>query len=201
MSLDFFIEFNEMIDKIRHTNDIRALVLSGKGRHFSSGADLPALLKEINSKSQVDQKGKIIIEPDFLSENYKAFLMLENLNIPVIAAIRGVCLGSALELALFSHFRFSGEDGVFGLPETSFNLIPGLGGITKVSSLAGKANAIELVLKGKTFTAFEALKLNLIDRMLPKREVLQQSFDFARSISGDYHKEKRKLYLRNYFTS
>jgi len=201
MTLDFFLEFNEMIATIGKSNEIRALVISGKGRHFSSGADLSALLKEIHLKSKVGLNGEITLEPGFLTENYNAFLALDQLNIPVIAAIRGVCLGSALELALFSHFRFSSEEAVFGLPETSFNLIPGLGGITKVASLSGKANTIELVLKGKTFTAFDALKLNLIDRILPKKEFLHQSFSFAGSIAGDYHKEKRKLYLRNYFTA
>lgn len=201
MSLEFFLEFNDIIEKISRTGSIRALVISGKGRHFSSGADLPVLLQEIHSRSVVDPQGKIFSAPDFLSANDKAFLTLDQLRIPVISAIRGVCLGSALELALFSHFRFSGEDAVFGLPEASFNLIPGLGGVSKVASLAGKANAIELVLKGKTFTASDAYRLNLIDRIIPKREVLQRSMDFASSISSDYFKEKKKLYLRNYFNS
>ncbi len=199
MSLEFFLEFNDIIEKISRTGSIRALVISGKGRHYSSGADLPLLLQEIHSRSEVDQQGKIISAPDFLAENDNAFMTLDQLRIPVISAIRGVCLGSALELALFCHFRFCGEDAVFGLPEASFNLIPGLGGVSKVASLAGKANAIELVLRGKTFTAVDAYRLNLIDRILPKREVLQRSMEFASSISSDYFKEKKKLYLRNYF--
>ncbi len=201
MSADFFLELNHLIEEIRLSEDIRALVISGKGRHFSSGVDLPTLLQEITTTSRIDQHGKVTLMPDFLTENSTSMLLLGQLPIPVISAIRGVCLGSAMELALSSHFRFSGEDAVFGLPEASFNLIPGLGGTRQVASLSGNANAIELVLKGKTFTASDALRLNLIDRILPKKDLLQTSLDFARSISGDYFREKKKLYLRNYFSS
>ena len=199
MTLDFFRELDEVIGFITGNPEIHALVISGKGRHYSSGAELTSLLNEIREKSTTGPKENLLEIPEFLATNYRSFLRIEELEIPVISAIRGVCLGSALELALFSHFRFCGEDAVFGLPEASFNLIPGLGGIYKLASLAGKAKALEFVLKGKTFTAEEALRLKLADKILPRREVVQQSLDFAKNIAPEYRKEKRPLYLKNYF--
>jgi len=201
MSLDFFKELDDVVDFITRTPEIRALVINGKGRHYSSGAELSSLLNEIRIKSTTDHQENLMEAPLFLATNYRTFLGLEKMEIPVVSAIRGVCLGSALELALFSHFRFCGEDAVFGLPESSFNLMPGLGGISKLASLAGKAKTIELVLKGKTFTAEDAIRLNIVDRILPRREVVQRSLVFAKTLIADYRVGKKTLYLKNYFSS
>jgi len=108
MTLEFFREFASLIEFMRDQQEFKALIISGHGRHFSAGADVPVLLKEILEKTETDKDGRLAGVPEFLSNNYKSLLMLESLNIPVISAIRGVCLGSALELALFSHFRLCG---------------------------------------------------------------------------------------------
>jgi enoyl-CoA hydratase/carnithine racemase len=136
-----------------------------------------------------------------LSEkNYRSFLFFEETEIPVIAAIRGVCIGSAFELALFSHFRFCGEDAVFGLPETTFNIMPGLGGIRKTAALCGQAKAIELVLRGNTFSAEEAKLNHLVDYIVPRRTVVDFSVAFARKIRKNYKKQKASLYLQQIST-
>lgn len=199
MTMEFFREFKEVVDLIGNDNAFKALVISGNGRHFSSGADLPSLLKEIQSGS-VQTDGVSMDVPAFLTDNYQAFLRLEHLNIPVITAIRGVCLGSAMELTLFSHFRFCGEDAVFGLPETSFNLVPGLGGIKKLSDLIGRSRTLELVLKARTFSAEEALAMKVIHKVLPKREVVETAIGFAQSLSSGFYREKSPLYLKQYFS-
>jgi enoyl-CoA hydratase/carnithine racemase len=128
--------------------------------------------------------------------NSRSFLFFEETEIPVIAAIRGVCIGSAFELALFSHFRFCGEDAVLGLPETTFNLMPGLGGIRKMAALCGQAKAIELVLKGNTFGAEQAQQYHLVDRIIPRRKVVEFSVAFARKVMKNYKKQKAPLYLQ-----
>jgi enoyl-CoA hydratase/carnithine racemase len=198
MTLEFFREFGEAVDLIGNNPGFRALVISGHGRHFSSGAGLPALLEEIRSGSVV-ANGVVTGVPAVLTANYETFLKLERFEIPVISAIRGVCLGSALELTLFSHFRFCGEDAVFGLPETSFNLVPGLGGIVKMSALIGRSRALELVLKANTFSAAEALEMKFVQKILPKREVVRSAIKFAQSVTTDFHKEKAALYIKKYF--
>lgn len=199
MTFAFFAELNHLIQNIEESKDIKGLVISGNGRHFSSGTDLAAILDVVDKRTIKDASGRPVIIPDFLLKNYFSMRILEQLSFPVIAAIRGACLGSAMELTLFSHFRFCSEDAVFGLPESTFNLIPGLGGISNIYHLSGKARAMELILKGNTFPATEALKFKLVDRILPKKELFHQSFLFAKSISSGYRKEKRKLYLKNFF--
>jgi enoyl-CoA hydratase len=133
---------------------------------------------------------------EFINRNYEAFLFFKKTEIPVISAIRGVCLGSAFELALLSHFRFCGEDAVLGLPETTFNLLPGVGGISGMVELVDKAVAMELILSGITFPAEDALKLKLVDRIIPKREVVLHAFDFAKAVMNNYHKGKKDLLLQ-----
>jgi len=200
MNMDFFKEFAAVLEFIRFNQEFRALIISGHGRHYSSGADVPVLLKEILEKAETDKKGRLISVPDFLSNNYKSFLMLESFSIPVVSAIRGVCLGSALELALFSHFRLCGEEAVFGLPEASFNLVPGLGGIYKLCCISGQALALERVLKGSTFTAEDAMKYRIVDKVVPKKALMPTTYDFTRQVMQDFRVEKRGLYVKKYLS-
>jgi enoyl-CoA hydratase len=195
MTTEFFSEFNELVDELRTMNGLEAIVISSKGRHFSSGADLEELLEQVVKSGEgipeLTGNRKTIFE-----KNYRSFLFFEETEIPVIAAIRGVCIGSAFELALFSHFRFCGEDAVFGLPETTFNLIPGLGGIRKIDAICGRAKAIELALKGNTFGAEEAAQLHLVDKIVPRRKVVEFSLAFAHKVMKNYKKQKAQLYIQ-----
>ena len=200
MTLEFFREFSIALEFIKKHDEFKALVICGHGRHFSSGADLTSLLNEVLLRSKTDKKGRLHGIPAFLSENYKSLLGLERLPIPVIAAIRGVCLGSALELALFSHFRICSEDAVFGLPEASFNLVPGLGGIFKLACITGEANALSLVLRGSTFRAEDALKYKIVDKIEPRKELMTKAFDFAKEVIQDFRMEKRRLYIKKYLS-
>ena len=196
MNLLFFRELSDLVEEIKGMTTLKALVISGTGRHFSSGAQLDELLSLVGNGESGGPGINNHKLQNFLDRNYKTFLFFENLEIPVISAIRGVCLGSALELALFSHFRFCGEDAVFGLPETTYHLIPGIGGLSRISALAGRAKALELVLRGNTFPAEKALQYHIVDKILPKRMVVQFAVSFARSIMPNYRKGKSILYLK-----
>lgn len=196
MTMAFFQDMALIRKEILHHKELKAIIITGRGRHFSSGAVIDELLSGIGQQASVKDQ----LNPDaampFLLENYHSVSFLEDLPIPVISAIRGVCLGSALELALLSHFRFCGNDAVFGLPETTFNLIPGIGGIQRFSTLTGKAKALEYILTGKTFDAETALKLGIVDAIRPKKEVMDFSMAFARWLPGNYQKSLRKMYVK-----
>jgi enoyl-CoA hydratase/carnithine racemase len=196
MTVEFFLELGQLVEEIKKLNNLKAIVISGRGRHFSSGAQLDELLNLVNEGNSVDHGQSETVLPDFLKKNFETFLFFEKVNIPVISAIRGACLGSALEFALFTHFRFCGEDAVFGLPETTFNLLPGIGGISRVAMLSGKSRTLELVLRGNIFSAEEALKLNIVDKILPRKKVVDSAIAFARSIMTDYRKGKEKLFIQ-----
>jgi enoyl-CoA hydratase/carnithine racemase len=195
MTVEFFLELGQLVEKMKQLHGLKAIVISGQGRHFSSGAQLDELLNLVNGAHSGDKGERSTILPDFLKRNFESFLFFEKINIPVISAIRGACLGSALEFALFTHYRFCGEDAVFGLPETTFNLLPGIGGISRVALLSGKSRALELVLRGNIFPAEEALKLKIVDKILPKKQVVESAIAFAGSIMNDYRKGKEKLFI------
>ena len=196
MTAEFFSEFNELVEELRVMKGLKAIVISSRGRHFSSGANVEELLDQAvisgeRDHPEINNKWNTISE-----KNSRSFLFFEETEIPVIAAIRGVCIGCAFEFVLYSHFRFCGEDAVLGLPETTFNLIPGLGGIRKISALCGQAKAIELLLKGNTFGAEEALLNHLVDKIVPRRKVVEFSMAFARKVMKNYKKQKASLYLQ-----
>jgi enoyl-CoA hydratase len=182
---------NEVIPR----SDITGIVIYGKGRHFSSGADLDDLISAIKEREETASDGN---RSSILTDNLRSFTFFEDLDIPVVAAIRGVCLGSALELALFCHCRICGDGSVLGLPESTFGLIPGCGGIIKMATLAGLPRAMELVLSGSSFSSEEALRWKIVDKIAPKNDVVSVAINFIRSIPPGYNRSRMKGHIHNY---
>ncbi|MCB2208087.1 MAG: enoyl-CoA hydratase/isomerase family protein [Bacteroidetes bacterium] len=185
MDSAFFEEFGVVVNEIIPASAAIALIISGTERHFSSGAELEDLFRIIKQEKS-----------DVLISNFEMFHAVDQLKIPVIAAIKGVCIGSGLELALHCHFRLCSEDAILGLPESSFGLIPGLGGISKLMEFSGKAKAIELVLKGSHFNATDALKWQIVDEVYPKKIVVEKAAQLAKLCVGDYRKYNKRDYLK-----
>ena len=158
------------------TNEsLRGLIIHGKGRHFSAGADKDNILS-VQGEEDIRNnlaKGKEILD------------YLWDLPIPTVAAIKGVCLGGGLEVALSCHIRVCSEKSVFSFPETGLGIIPGLQGTVKLPGLVGLANAIEMLLTCKTLNAQEALDLKLVDYVVPKTEVFDFSLNFLKNLTRD----------------
>lgn len=199
MSFRFFEEFKEWIGDTETFDGLKAVIIRGAGRHFSSGSDLDSLLSEIERvhgiETGADAKCSV---PPFFSENYRSFLALEQLKIPVIAAISGVCIGSGFEMTLFCDYRICSSDAVLGLPESTFGLMPGLGGIQRFARLAGKSRAMEYILRGSTFPAADALEMGLVDRVVPRSELLRACHDLISHLPRTYDRSLRELSLCNY---
>ncbi len=183
MDTHFYNDFKNLISNILTNSDVQAILLYNKGRHFSSGADLDDLLKQINKQKKYTND-KI---PDFLKENVDSFYSLKKMNIPVIAAIRGVCIGAGLELALFANVRICEEGSYLSLPESMFNLIPGIGGIQNFFLHAHKAKTIEYVLSGDSLSPEEAKSMKLIDHIVPKKTSVVFAEKFALTIKDSYN--------------
>ncbi len=184
MTMEFFRELQALMREIALLKPLKAIIISGSGRHFSSGADIDELLVSADHQTML--------------ENYRALVLLEQLTIPVISAVRGVCLGSAFELALFSDFRICAADAVLGLPESTFNLMPGLGGIQRAAALTGKAAAIGIILRGDTFPAEDALRMGLVDAVVPKRNLQMISMAFATALPVNFVKADRVICLHKF---
>jgi enoyl-CoA hydratase len=201
MDMVFFDELLDIVTQVLPSIEAKAIVIYGEGRHFSSGADLPDLISNLKRNSTFDRDNSINTYPDFLAANVRAFQYFDRLSIPVVAAIRGVCLGSALELAMFCHIRLCAKGAVLGFPESTFGILPGCGGVQKVIRLSGKAKAMELLLKGNSFPAEEALEWNIVDGLLSRKDVIEKAIAFAKEIAPGYKrlygKEDIKKLLKN----
>jgi len=195
MTLAFFDDLYDFTQKIKKLKNLKGIIVTGMGRHFSSGADLKELTQSINNELSRGNKTKIDNTPEFMKRNLDCFKSFEDLSIPVVAAIKGVCIGSACELALFCHFRLCATNGVVGLPESTFGLIPGLGGIQKVRELTGKGKAMELIFRGNTLNAQEALKTGIIDRIFTKDQLMSFAEELIGIATINYRRYNKKDYL------
>ena len=112
------------------------------------------------------------------------FLKIQRSSKPVIAAINGVCLGGGLELAMSCHLRITGDRARFGQPEINLGIIPGWGGTQRLPRLIGRAKALEWILTGDVFMAQEALRLGLVNQVVPQDQILKVAKDLARKIAS-----------------
>src|SRR5262249_56153349 len=111
---------------------------------------------------------------------------------PIIAAIRGFALGGGLELALACDIRIAGEDSQLGLTEVNLAIIPGGGGTQRLPRLVGRGKALEMILTGARIDAREALRIGLVERVVPATEVLSSAQALARTLA-----EKAPVPLRS----
>jgi len=141
--------------------NLRVLVLTGDGeKSFVAGADI----KFINSlNSQTAQ--------EFASYGQKIFRLIEQCEIPVIAAVNGFALGGGLELALSCDFIIASEKAKFALPEVSLGLIPGFGGTVRLSRVVGINKARELTYTGEMINAQEAYRIQLANIVVPPEQL------------------------------
>ncbi|HNW89072.1 MAG TPA: enoyl-CoA hydratase/isomerase family protein [Bacteroidales bacterium] len=188
----FFCEIHELTDKIMNDDHVKAIIISGAGRHFSSGADINDLL---SFDSMEPRQAR-----NFYMANSHTFQRVHTAKIPVIAAIKGVCIGSAMELAMACHFRIAAKNIMMGFPEAGFNLMTGCGGSVYLSEYTEKKTMMELMLKGNNLNVSEAEQLGLIDMVVKKDEVIVKAVNFARQICNNYNPGLRKYYVRKFLS-
>ncbi len=182
MNQAFFCRLKFLVNEIIPASNVRVIVVYGAGRHFSQGADLGELLSAIKDNVKTGEDNSIAQYPDFLTENNRSFSFFGKIGIPVIAAIRGVCIGSALELALFCSIKIAGDNSVFGFPESTFNLMPGCGGTQNILKYMNHSKAMEILLTGETFDAAAALGMNLVDAVVDRKHVIEKALEIAGQI-------------------
>ena len=156
-------DFEGIVRDIAADPAVRALVITGAGeKAFCAGADLTELGTMTPEAAGV------------LSRRIqKLFNDLELMRKPVIAKINGFCLAAGLELALACDIRIATTTAVFGLPETTWGLIPGCGGTQRLPRLIGKTKAMELLLTGDRIDAAEAARVGLVNAVVPVNELDQ----------------------------
>ncbi|HEX3620578.1 MAG TPA: 3-hydroxyacyl-CoA dehydrogenase NAD-binding domain-containing protein [Candidatus Udaeobacter sp.] len=161
-------ELNEHLDFVQNDASLRGLIIaSAKKSIFIAGADLKTLLQQAQSG---DMRA-------FIAKGQEIFNRLANLKIPSLAAIHGASAGGGYEVALACDYRIASDDPAtrIGLPETTLGLIPAWGGCTRLPRLIGTEKAADAILKGKLYSAQEALKLGLVDQVAPRDQLLDRA--------------------------
>ncbi|MEZ0392694.1 MAG: enoyl-CoA hydratase/isomerase family protein [Pseudobdellovibrionaceae bacterium] len=168
-------ELSEALSWISEKNfqEAKCLIVTGSGeKAFVAGADI----KEI-SQLGLDLSRK------FAEKGQAVFRKLENLQIPVIAAVNGFALGGGLELALACDFIYASENAKFGLPEVTLGLIPGFGGTVRLTRVLGLPKAKEWIFTGQMVSASDAFEMGLVNQVLPQAELLPAVKKVAETIA------------------
>jgi enoyl-CoA hydratase/carnithine racemase len=155
-------------------DDVKVVVVTGAGdKAFSAGADIREFVEPSSPTQQREQRRRI---------EYRA--MMDRCTQPIIAAINGFALGGGLELALACDIRIAAENATLGLTEINLAIIPGGGGTQRLPRLIGRGKALEMILTGARIPASEALRIGLVERVVPAGQALSAATGLAREIAG-----------------
>jgi len=176
LSAPLLEELEAEIDRLDHDAGVRAIVLRGAGeRAFVAGADIsefPALreagLEEGGSARGIQKLGA----------------RMDAAHTPFVAAIHGFCLGGGLELAVCCDIRIASDEAQLGQPEIKLGLIPGGGGTQRLPRLVGLGRALLLNMTGEFIDAPTAHGWGLVERVVPKDELLDNALEIARAIAA-----------------
>ena len=161
-------EFASPIEEIEADDEIRVMILTGKGKAFASGVDI----KEFNQTT-----------PYHAHNLYRLGERVEKLPKPVIAAVNGYCLGGGNEIAMGCDIIIASERAKFGQPELNIGIIPGGGATQRLPRLIGVYKAKELIFTSDIITAEEAFKLGMINRVVPEDQLMETAKEIAKKIA------------------
>lgn len=168
-------ELQEAFDAFREDNEVKVVIVTGAGdKAFVAGADIEEL-------SHLDEAAGT----EYVLKGQKLTLTMENFSKPVIAAVNGYALGGGTEIAMACHMRIASENAKMGQPEVKLGLIPGYGGTQRLSRLVGRGLAMELILSGKTIDAAEALRIGLVNTVVPHEELSAVSEKLASKMAAN----------------
>lgn len=165
-------ELAECAGALADAPDVRAVVIHGGERVFAAGADIHAL-REMDYRQIVGWNRAL----------QRTFDLFARLPMPVVAAVNGYALGGGLELALCADYRIAARDAVLGQPEVLLGIMPGSGGTQRLARLIGPSRAKNLLMTGRRVDASEALRLGLVDELVPAGEAYESAVRYARRLA------------------
>ena len=164
-------EIYTVLEDVENDNSIDVLIITGRGKSFIAGADIKEM--SVFTKQEALQFGKL---------GWKVFDKIENLSKVVIAAVNGYAIGGGCELTLACDIRIASEKAVFSQPELSLGIIPGFSGTQRLPKIVGMAKAKELIFTGDRINAEEALKIGLVNKVVPIDNLINECLDISNRI-------------------
>jgi enoyl-CoA hydratase len=167
-------ELAEAIEELAADPAVRVILLAGAGRAFAAGADIRELA------ALTAEEGRA-----FALRGQSLLRRIETLGKPVIACIQGFALGGGCELALACTLRLAADDARLGQPEVKLGVMTGFGGSQRLPRLVGRGAALKLLLTGATIDACEALRIGLVDEVVPAAELMGRAEALALEIAAN----------------
>ncbi|MEM7021301.1 MAG: enoyl-CoA hydratase [Pseudomonadota bacterium] len=163
-------ELNHALAGFEQDPDTAVLIITGSERAFAAGADV----KEMEGKDFITA-----LQEDFIAP----WQRIADCSKPVIAAVAGYALGGGCELAMMCDIIVAADNAKFGQPEINLGTIPGAGGTQRLTRAIGKSKAMEMVLTGRMMDAAEAERSNLVARVVPVADLLDEAIKLADTIA------------------
>ncbi len=166
-------ELYSAFSELEKDDSVRVIVLTGSGdKAFVAGADI-AEMAPLNGVGGFK----------FAEKGHRLMNKIEHLEKPVIAMVNGYALGGGLEIAISCDFIYAAEDARVGFPEVTLGIHPGFGGTQRITKFVGKGLAKELVLTGKMITGKEAERIGLVNKAVPKENLMEEVMKVAKTIA------------------
>eukprot|EP00877_Chromochloris_zofingiensis_P005144 jgi/Chrzof1/14630/Cz09g10030.t1_ECH2 len=151
--------------------DVRAVIITGRGRAFAAGADIKEMA-DLTSHT-AEEKGLFADWQD-----------LSLVSIPLIAAVNGYALGGGFELALLCDIIIASEAAEFGFPEITLGVLPGIGGTQRLTRIVGRPRAMDMILTSRRLKASEAATAGIVSRVVPADQLMQEAVNVAKKIAS-----------------
>jgi enoyl-CoA hydratase len=164
-------EVSAALDAFEVGEAVGCIVITGSDKAFAAGADI----KEMAAKTYNDA---------FMSDFAGPWNRLSQCRRPVIAAVAGFALGGGCELAMQADIIFAADNAKFGQPEIKLGVIPGIGGMQRLTCAVGKAKAMDLCLTGRMMDAVEAERAGLVARVIPLADLMSETMKAAQTIAS-----------------
>lgn len=163
----------KLLEEIEQDDSIGVVVITGAGeKAFIAGADI----KEFEGRSPMDQREAMRFP--------RVFDIMSNFPKPVIAMINGFCLGGGCELAMSCDIRIASEKAKLGQPEINLGIIPGGGGTQRMPRITGLGQAMKFILSGEMMRADEALRIGLVEEVVPHEKLRERTLELANAIAA-----------------
>jgi enoyl-CoA hydratase len=177
MSLDMWEGLGHALVELRDDPDVRVVILAGAGdKAFVSGADISQFEKTRHNAEASEEYSKKSAAQRALLADYPK---------PIIACVRGFCLGGGMQMAMAADIRIASENSQFGIPAAKLGIAYGYDGLKHLVSLVGPSWARLLMYTGMRIDSAEAMRIGLVDRVVPDTELWNATSEIARTISGN----------------
>ena len=165
-------QLDQTFDALAKNPEVQGVILTGGGeKSFVAGADISEFIQV---------KGDTAVR--FMTRGQRIFDKIEAFDRPVIAAVNGFALGGGNEIALCCDIRIAAENAIFGQPETNLAIVPGYGGTQRLPRLIGPRKAKEVILADERINAQEALRIGLVQKVVPKGQAVEEAKKLLKKI-------------------